>query len=108
MKNSKKVLEKIDQIPNLEKEIALITASNDFEMMYKSDINNYILIGKIGNTNGLSKEQVIETLAESYMEDTPYMGYCYSYWSVKKMILKEKYNINWYSPDEEEPSTLFD
>ena len=36
------------------------------------------------------------------------LGYCHLYWYVKKRILKEKYNIEWFSPVELNPSVIFD
>ena len=35
-------------------------------------------------------------------------GYCFSFWDEKKRILKEKYGIDWKTPAELNPSTLFD
>ena len=36
------------------------------------------------------------------------LGFCHIYWSAKKSILKEKYNIDWRSPAELNPAILFD
>ena len=36
------------------------------------------------------------------------MGYSNNYWSPKKEILKEKYNIDWYTPAEENPDVIYD
>ena len=36
------------------------------------------------------------------------LGYCCSFWSEKKKILKEKYNLEWKSPQELNPGVLFD
>ena len=35
-------------------------------------------------------------------------GYCQFFWDEKKRILKEKYNIDWKTPQELNPLTLFD
>ena len=35
-------------------------------------------------------------------------GICFIYWSIKKDILKEKYNIEWHSPPELNPQVIFD
>ena len=36
------------------------------------------------------------------------LGYCHSLWSVKKRILKEKYQVEWRSPGEMNPEVKFD
>jgi hypothetical protein len=36
------------------------------------------------------------------------LGWCHLFWSVKKRILKEKYGIDWKSPEELNPHILFD
>ena len=36
------------------------------------------------------------------------MGYCYSYWKLKKEILKEDYGIEWKSPRTLNPGVKFD
>ena len=35
------------------------------------------------------------------------MGRNYKYWSLKKRILKQKYNIDWKSPPEMNPGIIF-
>ena len=35
-------------------------------------------------------------------------GLCFDYWSIKKRILKEKYNIEWHSPADLNPRVRFD
>lgn len=35
-------------------------------------------------------------------------GFCHVFWAVKKDILKKKYNIDWKSPAELNPDTMFD
>lgn len=36
------------------------------------------------------------------------LGYCHEFWSVKKRILKEKYQVEWRSLREMNPDVLFD
>jgi DNA repair exonuclease SbcCD ATPase subunit len=36
------------------------------------------------------------------------MGHCHAVWGEKKRILKEKYNIDWYSPAELNPFVIID
>ena len=49
-----------------------------------------------------------ELIAEKLKNRPRGLGYCHIYWSVKKHILKEKYNIDWRSPAEMNPGTCFD
>jgi hypothetical protein len=36
------------------------------------------------------------------------MGYCHEFWAEKKRILRLKYGIEWRSPQEMNPGTMFD
>ena len=36
------------------------------------------------------------------------MGFCHTYWAFKKRILKEKFNIDWKTPQELNPDVMFD
>lgn len=36
------------------------------------------------------------------------MGYCHQYWAEKKRILRQEYGIDWRSPAEMNPGTMFD
>jgi hypothetical protein len=36
------------------------------------------------------------------------MGYCHEFWAAKKRILRRKYGIEWRSPAEMNPGTMFD
>lgn len=45
------------------------------------------------------------------LENHPFkgeMGFCHIYWPTRKRILKEKYNIDWKTPPEENPGVLYD
>jgi len=35
-------------------------------------------------------------------------GYCHKFWKYKKQLLKEKYNIDWRTPQEMNPDCRFD
>lgn len=37
-----------------------------------------------------------------------HMGFCFRYWSAKKSLLKEKYNIDWSTPSQMNPNVIFD
>ncbi len=36
------------------------------------------------------------------------LGYCHAFWLVKKVIIKQDYDLIWYTPQEMEPDTRFD
>lgn len=36
------------------------------------------------------------------------LGSCHTLWTLQKRILKEKYGITWYSPDELNPEIIYD
>ena len=86
MKNSEEILNKIKEIPDLDREIE----------------------SSVGVDIDFNDEGILNKLVESYMQVPPYMGYCNNYWSAKKEILKEKYNIDWYTPAEENPDVIYD
>ena len=45
-----------------------------------------------------------EQAAELFMQ----LGSCHTLWALQKRILKEKYGITWYPPDELHPEIIFD
>ena len=45
-----------------------------------------------------------EQAAELFMQ----LGCCHTIWALQKRILKEKYGITWYSPDELNPEIIYD
>ena len=59
-----------------------------------------------------SIEEQVDVVVNKYMndkkifEDIP--GYNTIFWNLKKKILKEKYNIDWQTPEELEPDVIFD
>ena len=52
----------------------------------------------------------VERLAEIEASKTGHVGkgYCHILWGCKKQILKEKFNIDWRSPQEMNPHCKFD
>lgn len=36
------------------------------------------------------------------------MGSCYTRWAYEKKLLKERYGIDWITPDEANPGVMFD
>jgi hypothetical protein len=64
------------------------------------DDPNYIDIFK--NINA----EVDEALNDYPLRDG--FGYCHVFWNMKAKILKEKYGINWKSPQELDPFTFYD
>jgi hypothetical protein len=45
-----------------------------------------------------------EQAAQVFMQ----LGSCHRLWDMQKTILKEKYGITWYSPDELNPEIIYD
>jgi hypothetical protein len=45
-----------------------------------------------------------EQAAQVFMQ----LGSCHRLWDIQKTILKEKYGITWYSPDELNPEIIYD
>ena len=45
-----------------------------------------------------------EQAAQVFMQ----LGSCHRLWDIQKTILKKKYGIIWYSPDELNPETIYD
>ena len=50
-------------------------------------------------------EAEVET-ANSPIRDQ--MGFCFEFWAVKQRILREKYGIEWKTPAEMNPNSIFD
>lgn len=108
MKNSEEILNKIKEIPNLDKEITKEVVIQDLEEAKHSEDYKKMLETVINDNIDFNDLELVNKLTEFYMQVTPYMGYCHSYWDTKKQILKEKYNIDWYTPAEENPNTIYD
>ena len=55
-----------------------------------------------------SIEEELDKLIKKKIGSGGYLGYCHLYWMKKKIILKEKYGIDWKSPSELNPRIMFD
>ena len=63
-----------------------------------------------------NKPSFLISTAKSYLPDNPeraadvlsQIGDCHRLWAIQKQILKEKYDITWYTPAELHPEILFD
>jgi hypothetical protein len=55
-----------------------------------------------------AEKEADELLEKKYPGSSKEMGYCHGLWEQKKKILKEKYNIDWCTPAELNPFTMFD
>ena len=53
-------------------------------------------------------KEVEENIESKFPGMSKTMGFCHSFWNEKKRILKEKYGIDWRSPSELNPGTLYD
>ena len=38
----------------------------------------------------------------------PGLGYCHTFWATKRIILRKKYGLEWKSPSELNPATIYD
>ena len=56
----------------------------------------------------LRVELELERLIRSEIGEEKYLGFCHKYWSTKKNILKNKFEIAWKSPAELNPTIRFD
>ena len=64
----------------------------------------------------MNKPSFLIATAKSYLPDNPeraadvlsQIGSCHRLWDMQKTILKEKFGITWYSPDELNPEIIYD
>jgi hypothetical protein len=59
---------------------------------------------KIKKAKFLLEEDKPEEATDLFMQ----LGSCHRFWALKKQILKEKYDITWYSPSELNPEIKYD
>ena len=45
---------------------------------------------------------------EGLPDEPAFLGWCHMYWGYKKQILRDKYGIDWKSPAELNPGTIYD
>ena len=55
-----------------------------------------------------AKQYMMEGNFEKAGDKVYQMGDCYMLWALQKDILKEKYDITWYTPKECHPNIIFD
>ena len=53
-------------------------------------------------------ERKMETLVKAETGEGDYLGFCYTYWEVKKEVLRRKFGIVWHSPADRYPGMRFD
>ena len=53
-------------------------------------------------------EEIVDKMVVEEIGEGEYLGYCHSFWRVKKRIFLEKYGIDWKSPAELYPTIIFD
>lgn len=64
----------------------------------------------------MNKPSFLIATAKSFLPHDPahaaevmsQIGSCHRLWAIQKQILKEKYGITWYSPDELNPEIIYD
>ena len=64
--------------------------------------------------DAIAEIETLEEEIEAYLRvnnpgiNNHLMGFCHFYWAAKKSILKNKYGIEWFSPQDENPLALYD
>lgn len=53
-------------------------------------------------------EEKVDKRVKEALGDDNYIGYCHSFWSLKKQILRDEYGIDWKTPSERYPTIIFD
>lgn len=68
-----------------------------------------IVIEQVGKLvkNEMVKQGVMY-IGKDGIAHSAHLGACHTIWRYKKCILKDYYNIEWASPADEDPGTLFD
>ena len=56
----------------------------------------------------LAIEPEMERLVRAETGEGGWLGFCHTYWSVKKKVLKEHFGIDWQSTDDRFPGLLID
>ena len=72
-----------------------------FASLYKSQRES--TVKKLNEAKRLMPDNP-EQAAQVFMQ----LGSCHRLWTMQKKILKEKYGITWYTPDELHPEIIFD
>ena len=72
-----------------------------FASLYKSQRET--TVKKLNEAKRLMPDHP-EQAAQVFMQ----LGSCHRLWTMQKNILKEKYGITWYTPDELHPEIIFD
>ena len=72
-----------------------------FASLYKSQRET--TVKKLNEAKRLMPDHP-EQAAQVFMQ----LGSCHRIWAIQKQILKEKYGITWYTPDELHPEIIFD
>ena len=76
---------------------------------YAANITNSVVIGSNHTMwSSGNKGTTIKNTNNVLIGSGGYMGYCHKYWYYKKKYLKEIYGIDWKSPAELNPNTIFD
>ena len=121
-KNSQEVLIKIASIPNLDKEV-----HEEFIRQRYEQNANFVVQSILKSKYGIDCERPVdgdvsdeniqklvdEISNEEKMQATKALvaggrGNCRALWGVKKSILKQKYGIDWITPDEGNMHIQFD
>jgi len=109
MKNSEEIERKVKEIEKnstLRLEIIEEIVDEDLKTLKKETLESRVL-NLASDIKSLNYEEFRQKLIDAYTEMLPF-GYCHIFWSKKKVLLKERYNIDWFTPEEENPEIIFD
>lgn len=76
--------------------------------------SNKIVMAKTNSEETLQQLKEIEEEVDRKVNENlkdiqqPMLGFCHVFWNEKKRILKEEYNIEWFSPAECNPQNRYD
>ena len=87
-----------------------VDATGGYGLLSDSDLELVTLINddvdRIVHEEMAAKGLMTRSRTGSYISTS--RGVCHDIWSRKKQVLKEKYDLNWKSPQDLNPDTMFD
>ena len=105
--------------PEVMKEVYTLFVKEEIEcseayLAWKEETDDPVLNSFYNSQREATEKQINE--AKRLLPDDPeqaaqvfmQLGSCHRLWDMQKTILKEKYGITWYSPDELNPEIIYD
>ena len=106
-------------LPEVMKEVYTLFVKEEIErseayLAWKEETDDPVLKSFYNSQREATEKQINE--AKRLLPDDPeqaaqvfmQLGSCHRLWDMQKTILKEKYGITWYSPDELNPEIIYD